>query len=460
MEFAKAFMDSQHFTSELILLLWTVSLASLLVLLAVKIQNRGRGKNLPPGKLGLPLIGETLQFMRAHRANKSKEWVQSKVSKYGHVFKTSLMGRPTIVLTGQAGNRFIFNNDYKIITNKQTSSVSRLLGPKNLLDLPVDDHKRMRGAIMSFMKPEVLQKFLGIMESVILQHFAEYWQGKENITVAPLMKQLTFHVACDLLFCLKDENERKVLGNDISNLIKVFLEARRRELQQGKASPSQDLISCLLSMEDDKNMPLTEDEIIDNMILIMLAGHDTTTVLFTHLVRMLALNPSVYHSILQEQMEVLSGKQPNEPLQWKDIQKMKYTWKVAQEILRFIPPVVGGFRRAIQDVEYGGYTIPKGWQLFWTTGITHWDEEAFKEPYNFDPTHFDDQLPPYTFIPFGAGPRICPGYDFAKIETIIFLHHLVTKYKWSLIYLDEKIICDPMPTPSKDLPIKLHAKGN
>ncbi|KAH9311003.1 hypothetical protein KI387_026038 [Taxus chinensis] len=396
-------------------------------------------------------------------------------------------------LTGQEGNRFLFQNDNKNIINKQAATVTRILGPKNLMDLPVEDHKRMRGAIMSFMKPEALQKVLTRMESVILQHFEECWEGKDSITVVPLMKKLTFHVACDLLFGLKDGNEREILSKDFSAIVKgvwslpvnfpgtafhgslrarsricrrlsSLLEVRRRELEQGKASPRQDLMSCLLSMsmnkEDENNSALTEEEIIDNMILVMIAGHDTTAILLTHLVRMLALKPHIYKSILQEQTEVLSGKQRNTPLRWEDIQKMKYTWKVAQETLRLNPPVVGGFRTATEDVDYGGYTIPKGWQLFWTTSITHWDGEAFKDPDKFDPAHFDNQLAPYTFIPFIAGPRVCPGYDFAKIETIIFVHYLVSKYKWSLVFPDEKMICDPMPAPSMGLPITLHAKGN
>ncbi|GLJ25600.1 hypothetical protein SUGI_0490420 [Cryptomeria japonica] len=146
------------------------------------LQLRGQ-KNLPPGNLGLPLIGQTIEFLRAHKSNTGKDWIKEKVKKYGPVFKTSLMGCPTVVLTGQEGNRFVFESDESTITNKQRISVSRIIRKKNILELTGEDHKRMRGAIMQFLKSEALQKLVGRMESAIQKHFLDCWDGKEFITV-------------------------------------------------------------------------------------------------------------------------------------------------------------------------------------------------------------------------------------------------------------------------------------
>ncbi|KAH9311011.1 hypothetical protein KI387_026046 [Taxus chinensis] len=485
---AKALTDLQNPSSTLFAILSTALASTLLVFIISKIVKTGNGKKLPPGSLGLPLIGETLQFLSAYRSHKSKDWVKKRVAKYGPVFKTSLMGSPTVIVTGQAGNRFLFHNDGHRILNKQPKNFTRIFGESGIGELAGEEHKRIRGAIMQFMKPEALQKFVGRIESVIQQHFADCWEGKDIITVMPLMKKLTFQVACDLFFSLSDSAERETLANEFNTAVKgiwsvpldlpgtafrkafearsrvsqrlsLLLDVRRKEIEQGKASPRQDLMSCLLTMKDENDKPLTEEEILDIVVVVMIAGHDTTYNLLTHLVRGLALNPDIYQNILQEQTLVLEGKQPNEPLTWEDLRKMKYTWKVAQETLRLFPPIFGGFRKANEDVEYQGYTIPKGWQLFWETSSTHWNEEIFKEPHKFDPSHFDTQVSRYVFTPFGGGPRICPGYDFAKIETMIFLHHLVTKWKWTLVDPNEKIMCDPTPTPVMGLPINLQAKG-
>ncbi|GLJ25730.1 hypothetical protein SUGI_0492610 [Cryptomeria japonica] len=484
---ARNLNDLQSTNSSFFLLLSTSLASLLLVLLILRSVYGGKGKNLPPGSLGFPLIGETLQFLSAYKSNKGKDWVKQRVERYGPVFKTSLMGSPTVILTGQGGNRFLFHNDGHTIMNTQPKHLKRIFGENGIGMLSGEEHKRIRGAIMQFMKPEALQRFVGRLDSVVQRHFADFWEGKESITVMPLMNKLTFQVACDLFFSLNDSGERDKLALEFGNAVKgiwftpldlpgttyrrafearsrvkkqisVLVEERRREIEGGKESETQDLMSCLLSMRDENGKALSDEEIIDNVITVMIAGHDTTASLLTHLVRVMALHPEVYQNILQEQTMVLEGKQSDEPLKWEDLRNMKYTWKVAQEALRLFPPIFGGFRKAIEDVEYQGYTIPKGWQLFWETSSTHWNDENFKEPHLFDPSHFDNQVSRFVFTPFGGGPRICPGYNFAKMETMIFVHYLVTKWKWSMKNPDERIISDPAPIPILGLPINIYTK--
>ncbi|KAK2639670.1 hypothetical protein Ddye_027465 [Dipteronia dyeriana] len=114
-------------------------------------------------------------------------------------------------------------------------------------------------------------------------------------------------------------------------------------------------------------------------MFVMVAGHDTSSVLNTFLVRLLANDPAVYAAVLQEQEEIAKDKSMGEFLTWEDLTKMKYTWRVAMETLRMIPPSFGGFRNTLKDVEYNGYLIPKGWQIFWVTSMTHMDNTIFPD---------------------------------------------------------------------------------
>ncbi|KAI6687488.1 hypothetical protein NL676_024316 [Syzygium grande] len=131
-----------------------------------------------------------------------------------------------------------------------------------------------------------------------------------------------------------------------------------------------------------------------------------------------------------------------------------------QETLRMVPPIFGGFRVALKDIDYCGYLIPKGWQIFWASNMTHMDESIFLEPSKFDPTRFENHksVPPYSFIAFGGGPHICPGNEFARIETLVAIHYLVTQYSWEL-RSDDHNIRDLMPVPTQGLLLRIAPKN-
>ncbi|XVF60786.1 hypothetical protein PTKIN_Ptkin08bG0076300 [Pterospermum kingtungense] len=137
---------------------------------------------------------------------------------------------------------------------------------------------------------------------------------------------------------------------------------------------------------------------------------------------------------------------------------MEYTWKAARESMRLFPPIFGSFRKAVTNIEYQGFTIPKGWKVLWTAYGAHYNGEYFQDPLRFDPSRFDEFVPPYAFVPFGAGPRACAGYQLAKLNILIFVHYVVTRYNWSLIHPDESVTMDPLPLPSQGMPIKISPK--
>ncbi|KAF5184808.1 Cytochrome p450, partial [Thalictrum thalictroides] len=156
------------------------------------------------------------------------------------------------------------------------------------------------------------------------------------------------------------------------------------------------------------------------------------------------------------QMEILKSKGSREFLNWEDIQKMKYSWNVACEVMRLAPPSQGGFRVALADFTYNGFSIPKGWKLYWSTNATHKNPTYFPNPEKFDPSRYEGNGPaPYTYVPFGGGTRMCPGKEYARLEILVFMHNVVTKFKWEKILPNEKIIVNVTTIPAKGLPIRL-----
>lgn len=140
-------------------------------------------KRLPPGSLGLPIIGQSLGLLWAMRANTAEEWLQKRIRKYGPISKMNLFGKPTVFIHGQAANKFVFSSDSNTVANQQVKSISSILGDRNILELIGEDHKRVRGALVSFLKPESLKEYVGKMDEEVRRHLEMHWHGKQQVTV-------------------------------------------------------------------------------------------------------------------------------------------------------------------------------------------------------------------------------------------------------------------------------------
>lgn len=117
------------------------------------------------------------------RSNTAEKWIADRAKKYGPVSKLSLFGKPTVFIHGQAANKFIFASDGAKLSNHQTESVKMILGDRSLLELSGDDHKRIRLALASFLKPDSLKNYVGRMEDEVRTHLQMHWQGKSQVTV-------------------------------------------------------------------------------------------------------------------------------------------------------------------------------------------------------------------------------------------------------------------------------------
>ncbi|OMO63704.1 Cytochrome P450 [Corchorus capsularis] len=430
------------------------------------------GKKLPPGSFVLPLIGESVSFLRAQKQDRTPEWILSRIKKYGPVFKTSILGSRMVIMTGQAGNRFVFNGGDNGISCNQPTSVVRVLGKNSLFEMSGSRHKLIRGAITNFLKPESIQRFVAKMHSLVQQQLFKELHGKDSIKIAPLMKKITFNVTCSIFFGLPDGKEKDELLEDftltvkgvwgipldfpgttfhraikarsrVCNLLSNLIKIRRKQEEEGTVDPNDDnIISSLLVLRDENGQPLLEEEILDVFLSLIMASHDTTAILLTLFIRHLSRDAEVSSKAC--------------------LKMMKYTWRAAQELMRNNPPMLGSFRLVTKDITFDGYNIPKGWQIFWVAPGTHLDSNIFENPGKFDPSRFENSskaFPPYTYVPFGAGPRICAGIEFARVEALLIIHHFVTKYNWTEMVPDEPITREPMPYPAMGLPVKLFPKN-
>ncbi|MCL7041021.1 hypothetical protein MKW94_017837 [Papaver nudicaule] len=467
-----------------------VSVITLLFLFKL-VRNHKRDhstkKNYPNGSMGfLPVIGESLSFIRAQKANRGQQWVEERVAKYGPIFKTSLMGGTTVFITGHAGAKFVLGAETEVLAPRQPVTIAAIMGKHNLFEVSgTKRYKPLRRAMMSFLKPDSLQGHIKRMDVMVNRHIDMATKGIETITTISFMKKLTFHVACQILFGITDDATEQALYEEFGHCFEAMwsapfnfpgttfrkgirarerivkkmlpiMEKRKEQIKKGTLNPMDDVLSCMLSLETeaaengDQEEPITQHEVIDNFVAMMIASHDSSASVLTWVIWKLAKDREIYDNVVKEQMSIIYERKQrqqqggaDERLSWGDVAKMKYTWRVVQEVMRVIPPFFGSFRTAIKDTSYGGYDIPKGWQ--------------------FDPSRFDNKLntiPPYSYLPFGAGHHTCIGLEFSRVEALTVLHHLVTKFEWSLVNPDEKITRLALPYPEMGLPINLVPKNS
>ncbi|KAK7394428.1 hypothetical protein VNO78_14956 [Psophocarpus tetragonolobus] len=442
--------------------------------------------NLPPGKMGFPVIGESLEFLSSGWKGVPEKFFNDRMAKYcSPVFKTCIFGEPAVIFCGPACNKFLFSNENKLVRPWWPQTVNKIF-PTSLQTNPDTEAKKLRHMLPHFLTAQALQRYIPIMDSIAQRHFALEWDHNTLVTVSPLAKRYTFWVASRLFMNVDDPKQVAKLGepfNDVAlgiismpidlpgtafnrgikaskfirgELLRI-IKQRKGELANGSATQTQDIMSHMLSYTDEDGQYMTEQDIADKILGLLIGGHDTASSACTFVVKYLAeLPPNIYHNVYQEQMAIAKSKAPGEFLNWDDIQKMKYSWNVACEVMRLSPPLQGAFREAITDFIFNGFSIPKGWKLYWSASSTHRNPEYFEEAEKFDPNRFEGTGPaPFSYVPFGGGPRMCPGKEYARMEILVFMHNLVKRFKWETLIPNENITFNPLPIPAKGLPIRL-----
>ncbi|MCY7335293.1 MAG: cytochrome P450 [Chamaesiphon sp.] len=427
---------------------------------------------LPPGKSGLPWIGETISFLT------DPDFATKRRQQYGSIFRTNIIGRPTVVMSGAAANKFILSTHFDRFSWRDgwPDNFKELLGASLFLQEGAE-HQRNRKLLMPAFHGKALMNYVATMTEITDRYLSK-WEQTGNLTWFPELKNLTFEIASVLLIGSEpgaETTELSRLFTELTNGLFTLplkwsyttygraITARDRLLEHieqvvldRQQSPTQDALGLLVQSQDEEGNRLSVAELKVQALLLLFAGHETTTSLIASLCLALAQNPEVLARARAEQQQI--GR--NTPISIDSLKPMTYLDRVLREVERMYSPIGGGFRGVVKEFEFNGYRVPKGWQLLYRIPEAHFDAAVYPQPHTFDPDRFDpdrsDYKPSdYTFVTYGGGSRICIGMAFAQMELKIIAAMLLRRNSWELLP-NQNLTLDPIPTlhPRDGLKVK------
>ncbi|MBW4419211.1 MAG: cytochrome P450 [Myxacorys californica WJT36-NPBG1] len=412
--------------------------------------------SLPPGSMGLPLIGETLQFLT------DRNFVQKRYQRHGSVFKSHIIGRPTVFMVGPDAVEFLLSSGFDNFSWQDgwPDTFKILLG-RSLFVQEGEEHRRNRRLIMPAFHGAALARYFSSMEE-ITQQYLKKWEQQQTLQWYEEFKQLTFDIASQIFLGTPPGEETERLSQLFTTLtsglfsfpnlpgsqFKKSLAARNALLDhlaivinQRKENPTDDALSLLLDAQDEEGNRLSFEEIRAQAMLLLFAGHETTTSVLTWFALEVARNKGVYQKAKAEQQTF------SDPVTLEQISKMPYLDQIFNEIERLHPSVAGGFRGVVKSFEFNGYSVPAGWLAQYSILHTHRLPEVYPEPEKFDPDRWHNtKQKPFSLIGFGGGSRVCIGLAFAKLEMKLVAAHLLRHYEWELLP-DQRL--EPVQIPTR-----------
>ena len=220
-------------------------------------------------------------------------------------------------------------------------------------------------------------------------------------------------------------------------------------IRQRRSSDNQnsgDLLSLLMNAHDEDGSRMTDEQLRDEMMTFLLAGHETTALALSWALYLLSQNASAEEKLHEEVDRVLAGRLPSV----SDLPSLTFGDSVIKETMRLYPPAWSVARTAIADFELEGYRIPVGANIVMSQWIMHRDARFFSEPEKFDPERWSSSaclnLPRFAYFPFGGGPRQCIGASFATTEAVLILATIARRYQ--LVSVEKTPV---LPVPSLTL---------
>lgn len=439
-------------------------------------------KKLPKGRLGLPMIGENMDMI-------GKGYLQfgdERFAKYkSDAFLTNVLFRDTVWFTGPKYLKWLFAGDNKYLQAHLPKPWQVLFGKHSLLLLHGESHRKARKILNQAFETKALMGYTPIIYKVFRKRF-EKWVGLKDVDVFMEVKHLAFEITAILLL-------GESFGEKTDELVKLFLiwmdgfggfipydlpflsfgkgmRARERILEhienavtkpkEGFETEYRSMLEIILNAEGEDGKKLSMDQVKDQILLQLFAGHDTTSSAMCSLIYLLQKYPEVLDKIREEIKQVFPD--PDEPWTFDKLKEMKYVDATIKEILRTIPTAGFVGRTIITDsASVGDYELPKGMSIMLSTCSILHDPQYYPEPEKFEPERFLEprtedkpKTGPTTYYPFGGGTRLCLGMELAKLELRMMAMMLANDYSWKVTDKVVKMHMFPFPRPEPNISFK------
>ncbi|CAL4902502.1 unnamed protein product [Urochloa decumbens] len=424
---------------------------------------------------------ETLSFVAANGSGRGfYSFVDARHRRHGPpCFRAPLFGATHVFVSSPAAARSLLAaaEHHSGFSKRYVRTVAELLGEHSLLCAAGHDaHRALRRAVAPLFNARATATFAAAFDGLtrrIMRDWAAAAAGVSGAAVVVLDAALgiTFEAICDMLVATLPREDKRRLQEDVLAVTRAMLAfplrlpgtrfhaglrargrimemlsreiAARRQCVHGGGGSDRDgdmdfLQSLLLrsqqqQSENDEAL-LSDEQILDNILTLIIAGQVTTATAITWMVKYIADNREFQETLRSVQLELAPKQDKDSPLTLQDLNSMDLAYKTVKESLRMASIVSWFPRVALEDCQVAGFQINKGWIVNIDARSMHYDPTIYDNPTAFDPSRFngEDTKQPYSYLVFGAGGRTCLGMNLAKIMMLIFLHRLVTTFRWEM----------------------------
>lgn len=355
-------------------------------------------------------------------------------------------------------------HDWNFLKGRGLQRAKKVLG-KGLLTSEGNFHRRQRRLSQPAFHKQRIAAYGGVMAAYAARA-RDSWKEGETRDISQDMMRLTLAIVAKTLFDADVQGEAQEIGNALTEVLELFATfssplteitdklptARNRRVKRGKQRLDEtiyriiaehraagedrgDLLSMLLLAQDTEEASggMSDEQLRDEVMTLFLAGHETTANALAWTWYLLSQNPGVEAKMHAEIDGVLGTQLPA----FEDVPRLTYTERVFTEAMRLYPPVWVMGRRAVSACKIGGYHVPAKSIVLLSQFVTHHDQRYYDEPDKFDPDRWLPEAragrPRYSYFPFGGGPRLCIGEQFAWMEGILLLAVIAQKWKLRLV---------------------------